>query len=57
MCQNVVAASTNGNVHYNVCRVKITIKNVDYLQASIAMIKNLIILTIEDKWLDAWWVC
>jgi hypothetical protein len=53
MCRNVVVASTNGNVHYNECHVKITIKNFDYLQASIAMTKNLIILTIEDKWLDA----
>ncbi len=57
MCQMslkiIVFVATNDNVHCNVCCVKITIKKVAYLRTLIKTIENLIILTIESKWLEA----
>ncbi len=47
---DIVVAITNGNVHYNVCGVKTTIKKVSFLQASIApTIGDLVLFIIEGK--------
>ncbi len=50
---DIVVATTNGNVHYNVCGVKTTIKKVSFLQASIVpTIGDLVLFIIEGKWLE-----
>jgi hypothetical protein len=49
---DIVIVPTNGDVHYNVCHVKTTIKEASYLQVSIVTIKNLIIILIKGKWLE-----
>jgi len=50
---DIIIVVTNGDVHYNVCGVKTTIKKVGFLQASIApTIGNLVFSTIEGKWLE-----
>jgi len=49
---DIVIVPTNGDVHYNACHVKTTIKKVGYLQISIVTIKNLIIFLIKGKWLE-----
>jgi hypothetical protein len=51
---DIVVASTNDNVHCNVCGVKTTIKKVGFLSASIApTIGDHVFFTIEGKWLEA----
>ncbi len=50
---DIVVATTNDNVHYNVCGVKTTIKKASFLQASIVpTIGDLVLFIIEGKWLE-----
>jgi hypothetical protein len=50
---DIVVASTNDDVHCNVCGVKTTIKKVGFLQASIVpTIGDHVFSTIERKWLE-----
>ncbi len=50
---NIVVATMNNNVHYNVCGVKTTIKKVGFLWTSIMLtIGDPILFPIERKWLE-----
>ncbi len=50
---NIIIASTNGDVHCNVCGVKTIVKKVGFLQASIVpTIGDHVFSTIERKWLE-----